>query len=138
VSFCGKGRLHFAPDKVKVNADFYVDNLLPKLVGDCASLLPNSFMLQQDGAPVGIHLVYPWSGLNSAVQTLLRRINGLQTCQTSIFWTTTSGVLCLKSSKHLHQGQLTKPCSWQCWKQFEKISLKTQLIWLCLRSEKRL
>jgi hypothetical protein len=51
VSFCGKGRLHFAPDKVKVNADFYVDNLLPKLVGDCASLLPNSFMLQQDGAP---------------------------------------------------------------------------------------
>ena len=51
MSFCGKGRLHFAPDKVKVNADFYVDNLLPKLVGDCASLLPNSFMLQQDGAP---------------------------------------------------------------------------------------
>ena len=39
------------PEKVKVNADFYVNDLLPKLIEDCESLLPNNFIFQQDGAP---------------------------------------------------------------------------------------
>ena len=39
------------PEKVKVNADFYVNDLLPKLIEDCESLLPNNFVFQQDGAP---------------------------------------------------------------------------------------
>ena len=51
VCFGGKGRLHFVPEKVKVNADFYVNDLLPKLIEDCESLLPNNFTFQQDGAP---------------------------------------------------------------------------------------
>ena len=39
------------PEKVKVNADFYVNDLLPKLIEDCENLLPNNFVFQQDGAP---------------------------------------------------------------------------------------
>jgi len=40
------------PEKVKVIADFYVNDLLPKLIEDCENLLPNNFVFQQDGAPV--------------------------------------------------------------------------------------
>jgi len=31
----GKRGLHFVEKKAKVNADYYVNQLLPKLVGDC-------------------------------------------------------------------------------------------------------
>ena len=51
VCFEGKGRLHFVPDNVKMNADFYVNDLLPKLIEDCESLLSNNFVFQQDSAP---------------------------------------------------------------------------------------
>ena len=47
----GKGRLHFVDDKAKINADYYVNSLLPKLVEDCETLMPNGFTFQQDGAP---------------------------------------------------------------------------------------
>jgi len=40
VCFGGKGRLHFIPDKAKVNAKLYVETLLPELVQDCRSVLP--------------------------------------------------------------------------------------------------
>jgi len=52
----GKGRLHFIPDKVKVNDKFYCEILLPRLVEDCKSLLPPGFILQQNGAPAGAHM----------------------------------------------------------------------------------
>lgn len=51
VSFCGKGRLHFIDEKAKVNATYYVQNLLPLLLDDCHNLLHNDFIFQQDGAP---------------------------------------------------------------------------------------
>ena len=61
VCFGGKGRLHFVPEKVKVNSDFYVNDLLPKLIEDCESLLPNNFVFQQDGAPAhSSRLVQEW------------------------------------------------------------------------------
>ena len=47
----GKERLHFVSEKVEVNADFYLNDLLPKLIEDCESLLSNNFAFQQDGAP---------------------------------------------------------------------------------------
>jgi hypothetical protein len=34
-----------------MSADFYVNDLLLKLIEDCVSLLPNNFVFQQDGAP---------------------------------------------------------------------------------------
>jgi len=39
VSFKGKGRLHFVEEKAKINASYYIDNLLPKLVEDAHVLL---------------------------------------------------------------------------------------------------
>ena len=51
ICFNGKGQLHFIPEKAKVNAKLYVDTLLPKLVADCKTLLPDGFIFQQDGAP---------------------------------------------------------------------------------------
>jgi len=49
---CGvKGRLHFVAEKAKINADYYVTNLLPKLIKDCQSLAKDNFIFQQDGAP---------------------------------------------------------------------------------------
>ena len=32
VCYGGKGRLHFVAEKAKTNADYYVNNLLPKLI----------------------------------------------------------------------------------------------------------
>jgi len=51
VCYCGKGRLYFIPDKVKINGELYSEMLLPRLVEDCKSLLPSGFIFQQEGAP---------------------------------------------------------------------------------------
>ena len=51
ISYAGKGRLHFVADKAKINADYYVNSLLPQLIEDCEKLMPGSFIFQQDGAP---------------------------------------------------------------------------------------
>ena len=34
ISYAGKGRLHFVADKAKINADYYVNSLLPQLIED--------------------------------------------------------------------------------------------------------
>jgi len=47
----GMGRLHFIPDKTKLNAELYVETLLPERVQGCRSDLPSGFIFQQDGAP---------------------------------------------------------------------------------------
>ena len=51
VCYGGKGRLHFVAEKAKVSAAYYIGNLLPKLIEDCESVTPGSFIFQQDGAP---------------------------------------------------------------------------------------
>lgn len=51
VCFSGKGTLHFVADKVKVNAEHYINTLLPQLLNDCRTLLVDNFVFQQDGAP---------------------------------------------------------------------------------------
>jgi hypothetical protein len=38
-------------EKTKVNADYYIKNLIPKLIEDSATLMPDGFIFQQDGAP---------------------------------------------------------------------------------------
>src|SRR6202000_2328107 len=42
IFYGGKGRLHFVAEKAKINAEYYVNNLLPELIGDCQKLSPNS------------------------------------------------------------------------------------------------
>ena len=51
VCYGGKSRLHFVDEKAKVNTQYYVNNLLPKLFEDSNDLLGNQFIFQQDGAP---------------------------------------------------------------------------------------
>ena len=51
VAYGMKGRLHFVAEKAKINAQYYVNNLLPKLIEDCHVSLDNDFIFQQDGAP---------------------------------------------------------------------------------------
>jgi hypothetical protein len=65
VSFAGKGRLHFVPDKTKIDANYYVNNLLPSLVDDCENLMPGDFIFQQDGAPAHTaRLTQDWLAVN--------------------------------------------------------------------------
>jgi hypothetical protein len=47
----GKGSLHFVLEKAKINADYYTNILLPKLIEDCNNVMPNGFIFQQDGVP---------------------------------------------------------------------------------------
>ena len=51
VCYNGKGWLHFVPEKAKINAAYYTDELLPLLLEDCHQLLGDNFVFQQDGAP---------------------------------------------------------------------------------------
>ena len=61
ISFTGKSRLHFVPEKAKINAAYYTDELLPLLLDDCHTLLGNEFVFQQDGAPAHTsHLTQNW------------------------------------------------------------------------------
>ena len=61
VSYEGKGRLHFIDEKAKVNAKYYVENLLPKLVEDCHTVVGKQFIFQHDGAPAhGAKLAQDW------------------------------------------------------------------------------
>jgi len=65
VCFSGKGRLHFIAEKAKVNAKLYVDTSLPKLVADCKTLLPASFIIQQDSAPAHTaRVAHDWIATN--------------------------------------------------------------------------
>jgi len=45
------GKLHFVDEKAKVNADYYVNSLIPKLVEDTSALTPDGFIFQLDCAP---------------------------------------------------------------------------------------
>ena len=47
VCFNCTGRLHFIADKAKINANYYVRELLPKLVDDCELLMPDGNTFQQ-------------------------------------------------------------------------------------------
>jgi len=61
----GKGRLHFIPDKAKVNGKLYCEILLTRLVEACKSLLPSGFSFQQDGAPAHTaKLAQNWIAIN--------------------------------------------------------------------------
>jgi len=51
ICFMGKGRLYFAPEKVKVNGSYHIEQLLPRLIDDCRQLMHDDFLFQQDGAP---------------------------------------------------------------------------------------
>ena len=51
VCYGGKRSLHFVANNAKINADYYMINLLPKLMEDCKDVAPRDFIFQQDSAP---------------------------------------------------------------------------------------
>ena len=68
----GKGRLHFVPEKAKINAPYYTGELLPLLIEDCQQLMGDNFIFQQDGAPAHTaHLAQDW--LESHCQDFIRK-----------------------------------------------------------------
>jgi len=59
------GQLHFVDETAKVNADYYVNKLLPNLVKDCRRILPDQFISQQDRAPANTaSLTQDWLSRN--------------------------------------------------------------------------
>ena len=66
------GNLHFVDEKAKVNADYYVNNLIPKLVEDAIALMPDGFIFRLTPR------VRRKTGYTPAVMTSLRRMNGQQ------------------------------------------------------------
>ena len=129
VCFGGKGRLHFVPEKVKVNADFCVNDLLPKLIEDCESLLPNNFIFQQDGAPAhSSRLAQEWIEQHSP--EFVKKDEWPPTHLTSIPLTTTSGALCLSGTKCSLQSQPIRLNSRLCWRQSGKTYHKRLSTWL--------
>ena len=80
-------RLLFVEEKAKVNADYYVDGLLPELIADCKRLLPADFIFQQGGAPAHtVRVTQAWLQLHWP-----------QTLHVWNHWTITSGTPCWKS-----------------------------------------
>ena len=76
----GKGRLHFVQEKSKVNADYYMNELLQNLMDDCHYLLGQHFIFQQDGAPAhAAKSTQQW--LAAQCPDSSRRMHGLQTAQ---------------------------------------------------------
>src|SRR5688572_562985 len=101
VCFNGTGRLHFVAAKAKINADYYVCELLPNLVDDCELLMLDGNIFQQDGAPA--HTSMPCARLVGAGHAGLEgrtsgrpsgRTSGRPTPQTLIRSTFTSGKRC--------------------------------------------
>ena len=43
ICFMEKGRLHFVPEKVKVNSNYYTEQRLPRLIDDCRQLMHETF-----------------------------------------------------------------------------------------------
>ena len=78
VCFDWKERLHFFPDKTKVNAKLYVETLLPEQIQECRSVLPSGFIFQQDGVPAHMTKLAKTGLLPTAVNSLVK-MNGLQT-----------------------------------------------------------
>src|ERR1700743_989577 len=52
VCYGGRGCLYFVPDQAKINANYYINNRLPKLIEGCNTVMPIGVIILQDGAPV--------------------------------------------------------------------------------------
>jgi len=112
VCFGGKGKLHFIPDKTKVNAKLYVETLLPELVQDCRSVchLASSF-----NRTARLHTRQSWLKTGTAVKSMVK-MNGFRTRLTSTRLTTMYEELslCLNATSHSNPTSMSsrKFCSW--------------------------
>ena len=71
----GKGQFHFVEEKAKVNAEYYVNKILPNLIEDCRRILPGQFIFQQDGLRL-TQRHWRRTGLAEIAQSLSARKSG--------------------------------------------------------------
>ena len=67
VSYEGNGCLHFIDEKAKVNAKYYVENVLPKLVKDCPTVVEKQFIFNKIERPLTVQS-WPKIGKQVTVQ----------------------------------------------------------------------
>jgi len=81
----GKGRLHFIPDKAKVNGKLYCEILLTRLVEDCKSLLPSGSFSSRTKQ---LHIRRSWlkTGLPPTAVTASEKTNDHRTHQIDHVW----------------------------------------------------
>ena len=106
VSYEGNGCLHFIDEKVKVNAKYYMENLLPKRVKDCPTVLESSSFLTRLSA---LSLYKAGPRLVSKSLSKFHR-QGCKAAKFSRYESTRlclSGVQCLKPTTNLPQSQRT-------------------------------
>ena len=63
----GKGRLHFVQEKSKANADYYVNELLPKLMDDCHHFARPIFHISARWSTCACSKNWPNNGLQLTV-----------------------------------------------------------------------
>jgi len=106
VCYGGKGRLHFIPDKAKVNSKLYRESLLPKLVEDCTSRLLSGFIFQQDRAPTHTaKLDQNW--IPPTAVTSSENTNRHRTQRTLTLLIIMSEELCVIATRHFNPSQIS-------------------------------
>jgi len=105
VCYDGKGRLHFIPDKAKVNSKLHRESLLAKLIEDCKSCLLSGFIFQQDRAPA--HTAKPAQNwIPPTAVTSAENTNGHRTQRTLTLLTIMSEELCAIATRHFNPRQI--------------------------------
>jgi len=101
----GKGRLHFIPNKAKVNSKLYRESLLPKLIEDFKSRLLSGFIFQQYRAPAHTaKLAQNW--IPPTAVTSSENTNGHRTHRTSTLLAIMSEELCVNATRHFNASQI--------------------------------
>src|SRR5207248_6444704 len=104
ICFMGKGRLHFVPEKVKVNSNYYTEQLLPRLIDDCRQLMHDDFLFQQDDAPAHTSKqAQDW--LEHHCPEFVNKDEWPPNHQISIHWISLSGELCWTSMTSTSRSQ---------------------------------
>ena len=106
VCYGGKGQLHFIEEKAKVNAEYYVNKILPNLIEDCRRILPGQFIFQQDGLRL-TQRHWRRTGLAEIAQSLSGRKSDHRIHLISTLLTIMCGVRCLTSINVMYRSQRT-------------------------------
>ena len=122
VCYGEKRKLHFIPDKAKVNSKLYRESLLPKLIEDCKSRLLSGFIFQQDRAPAhAAKLAQNW--IPPTARTSSENMNGHRTHQTSILLI----VMSVNATRHFNPSQIPSTSRRKSYNQCGTICHRTQV-----------
>jgi len=118
----------------KINSDYYVNSLLPKLIEDCELLMPD--FISSKMALQLTHHVRHKNGWNGIAQTSSRRMSGRRIRQISTHWTSTSGVPCWRNIDTTLHSQQARTSSRPYWNRSGTTYRNSQLRRPSCRSER--